>query len=82
MRKRIRNPQFLPLGYTSTIFIGTQPWEGRKNSTKDLGKYLFVLSILTSRAVSFVCHAREGLYKTSCEFVMYKSLIPFCNRQI
>ena len=40
MRKRIRNPQFLPLGYTSTIFIGSHPSEGRENSTKDLGKYL------------------------------------------
>jgi hypothetical protein len=30
------------LGYTSTIFIGSHPSEGRENSTKDLGKYLFV----------------------------------------
>jgi hypothetical protein len=45
-------------------------------------KYLFVLSILASRAVPFLRHAREGLYKTSCEFVKYKSRLPFCNRQI
>jgi hypothetical protein len=55
---------------------------GRENSTKDLEKDLFVLSILASRAVPFLRHAREGLYKTSCEFVKYKSRLPFCNRQI
>jgi hypothetical protein len=37
--------------------------KGRENSTLDEGpwEYLFVLSILTSRAMSFVRHAREGL---------------------
>jgi len=49
--------RLFPLGYTSTIFIGSHPSEGRENSTKDLGKYLFVLSILASpsRAVRAAC---------------------------
>jgi len=39
------------------VFIGSQPSEGKENSTKDLGKYLFctVHTSLSSRAVRASC---------------------------